>query len=246
MNNTSLIELEKEKTKRLIDLKLDEDSINDFKSKIKKVDNVTKENLGKELWELVSKKKKSFKDTAAYEEYVNTLEDKVLELIINGADIEYSDEEKGDSPLIICIRRGFLNAAYVLLRAGCDVNHQNKYMTSPTMVAARHGYHELLEILIAMKADINLQCVDGDNALISAKLHGEQVCFDILVAAQAHLNSRNLVNKTFIELDGDINYNKDMFENIESVLPKKRESNIDPFSMLEEAKKELNMTRKIK
>lgn len=37
-----------------------------------------------------------------------------------------------------------------------------------------------------------------------------------------------------------------MFENIESVLPKRRESNIDPFSMLEEAKKELNMTRKMK
>ena len=47
----------------------------------------TKNNLGKELFELISSKKKS---SEIDEEFTN----KVIELIINGANLEYKDEKK--------------------------------------------------------------------------------------------------------------------------------------------------------
>ena len=53
MNNASLVLLENTKLKKLEDYKLDEKSISEFKSKIKQVDDETKNNLGKELFELI-------------------------------------------------------------------------------------------------------------------------------------------------------------------------------------------------
>ena len=41
-----------------IDVSLDENSISEFMNKIKQVDDETKNNLGKELFELISSKKK--------------------------------------------------------------------------------------------------------------------------------------------------------------------------------------------
>ncbi len=59
MNNTSLVLLENTKLKKLEDYKLDEKSVSEFKSKIKEVDDETKDNLGKERFDLISSKKKS-------------------------------------------------------------------------------------------------------------------------------------------------------------------------------------------
>ena len=89
MNNTSLILLENAKLKKLEEYKLDEKSISEFKSKIKEVDDETKDSLGKELFELISNKKKSSEVT---DDFTN----KVIELITSGAYIEYKDEKKGD------------------------------------------------------------------------------------------------------------------------------------------------------
>ena len=75
MNNTSLILLENAKLKKLEEYKLDEKSISEFKSKIKEVDDETKDSLGKELFELISNKKKSSEVT---DDFTN----KVIELIL--------------------------------------------------------------------------------------------------------------------------------------------------------------------
>jgi len=196
MNNSSLILLENAKLKKLEKYKLDEKSISEFKSKIKDVDDVAKNNLGEALFSLISSKEKNSKVT---DDFTN----EVMELIVNGANIEYKNKTKGDFSLLVCARKGFQEIAYILLRAGANVNQVNNYLTTSTMAAARHGCKELLELLILLGADVNAQCLDGDNALMSAIIHGQQECFDILVHAQTHLTHRNFANQSILDLSGN-------------------------------------------
>jgi hypothetical protein len=232
MNNASLVLLENTKLKKLEDYKLDEKSISEFKSKIKQVDDETKNNLGKELFELISSKKKS---SEIDEEFTN----KVIELIINGANLEYKDEKKGDFSLLLCARKGFLEIAYLLLRSGANANQSNNYLTTSIMAAARHGHKELLELLILLGANVNAKCLDGDNALMSAKRHNQQECFDILVHAQSSLTHRNIANQTILDLSGNVSFNPNYItsSNVTEVIPPTSEE--DVFSLVEEAEQKL-------
>lgn len=233
MNNASLILLENSKLKKLEEYKLDEKSISEFKSKIKDVDVETKDSLGKELFDFISSKKKSSEIT----EYFTN---KVIELITSGADIEYKDEKKGDFSLLLCARKGFLEIAYLLLRAGANVNQMNNYLTTSTMAAARHGHKELLELLILLGADVNAKCSDGDNALMSAKRHDQQECFDILVHAQSHLTHRNIANQSILDLSGNVTFNPNYIEDYsipETIQPTSED---DVMALIDEAEKKFN------
>lgn len=233
MNNSSLMILENAKLKKLEKYKLDEKSISEFKSKIKDVDDVAKNNLGEALLSLISSREKNSKVT---DDFTN----EVIELIVNGANIEYKNKTKGDFSLLVCARKGFQEIAYILLRAGANVNQVNNYLTTPTMAAARHGCKELLELLILLGADVNAQCLDGDNALMSAIIHGQQECFDILVHAQTHLTHRNLANQSILDLLGnnvifDPNFlERSSFSEITSA------SEDDVKALIDEAKKKFN------
>ena len=233
MNDTSLISLENAKLKKLEEYKLDKKSISEFKSKIKEVDDETRNNLGKELFELIYNKKKSSKVT---DDFTN----KVIELIIGGADIEYEAERKGDFPLLLCARKGFIEIAYILLRAGANVNQTNNYLTTPIMTTARHGHKDLLELLILLGADVNAQCLDGDNALMSAKIHDQQECFDILVHAQSHLNHRNLANQTILDLPGNILFDPTYIDNPKILGTIQPASEEDTKKLIKEAENEFN------
>ncbi len=233
MNNASLILLENAKLKKLEEYKLDERSISEFKDKIKEVDDETKNNLGKELFELISSKKKSSEVT---DDFTN----KVIELIVNGADIEYKDNKKGDFSLLLCARKGFLEIAYLLLRAGANIDQVNNYLTTSTMAAARHGHKELLELLVLLGADVNAKCFDGDNALMSAKRHGQQECFDVLIHAQSHLTHRNIANQSILDLSGNVTFNTNYIE--DSIISETIQSTSeeDVIALLDEAEKKFN------
>lgn len=138
--------------------------------------------LGKKIFDLISDKKSTS---------IFILEEEVSALIVKGANLDYKDEKKGDTSLIVSIRKGYLDIAAILIRAGASVDLANNYMTTPLMVAARHGYSEMVEALILLGANVNAQCKDGDTALISAKRHGQQGCFDVLVKYQANLLLKN-------------------------------------------------------
>lgn len=178
MNNVDLSLLEQKKAELLKKYGLDQKSIEEFKSKIKVVSKEEKTALGKELFELLISK--DFDDETDYE--------KVIELIYNGADIEYNNVKKRNFPLLRCARKSYLKSFIALLKAGANVNQKNNYLTTATMASARHGNKEMLEILILMKADINAKSKDGDNALISARNHHQVDCFYMLVNAGANLS----------------------------------------------------------
>lgn len=233
MNNSSLIELKNNKLQKLEEYKLDEKSILEFQSKIKKVDEEESNRLGKELLELLSKKQPSSVS-------LDELLDKAIELIKNGANIEYKEESKGNFPLLICARKGYIEIAYVLLRAGANVNQLNSYGTTALMATARHGHSELLQLLILLKADVNAKSRGGDNALMSAKRHNQQECADILIKEQAYLTHRNLENETILTVPGNISIDLSYIES--STLPEITTSKTeeDVFDLISEAEAKLN------
>lgn len=234
MNDSSLIELENNKLKKLEEYKLDEKSILEFQSKIKKVEEEESDRLGKELLELFPQKKKSASLTT------DELLDKALELIQNGANIEYKDESKGDFPLLICARKGYIEIAYALLRSGANVNQANNFGTTATMAAARHGHEELLQLLILLGADVNVACFDGEDALISAKRHNRQGCADILIKEQAYLTHRNIANQTILNIPGKISFDLSYIEgsSLSEMIPSKTKE--DVLDLISEAEEKLN------
>ena len=108
--------------------------------------------------------------------------------------------------MLVCARKGYTNIAYILLRAGANVNQVNNYLTTATMAAARHGHKDLLQLLIILGANVNAKCFDGDNALMSAKRHEQQECFDILIKAQSHLTHKNIANQSILDIPGDLSF----------------------------------------
>ena len=194
MNDIGLIQLEKVREELLKKYGLDEDSIRDFKTKIKNVNVEEGNRLGKELLETILKK--NFNDQ--YE--------KALALIYQGANVEFKNSTKGAFPLLVCSRRNYLQTFIVLLKAGANVNQTNHYLTTSTMASARHGNKEILAILIAMRADVNARCLDGDTAIMSAKRNNQVECFHMLKNAHAYFNNTNLFNQTALDLSSSASF----------------------------------------
>lgn len=188
MNDINILLLEQTKKEKLEQYGLDEKSIEKFRKKIKTVTEEEAETLGKELFDTIFKS--GFNDN----------EDKIIELIYKGANIEYKNATKGNFPLLICARKNYIKTFIALLKAGANVNQTNDYLTTSVMGSARHGNKEILELLIFMGADVNARCLDGDSAIMMAKRHDMVECFDMLVNAGAYLNNRNMHNKTIADI----------------------------------------------
>lgn len=200
MNNNSLSSLIDNRISILNKYGLDDKSIKEFRSKIKRASDSEKESLGSELLNTISKK--GFNDDF----------NRVLELIYNGADIEYKNSKKGDYALLICARKNYIKTFITLIKAGANVDQVNDYLTTAVMASARHGNKEILEILILFGADINKRCLDGDSALMSAKMHNQSECFNMLVQAGAYINNINFLNQTFLDSSGSVEFDKSIFE----------------------------------
>lgn len=232
MNNTSLAMLENHRIEFLKKYELDPESIKKFKEKIQKVSEEESIELGKKLFELISKKE--FNDD--YE--------KALELIYKGANVEYKSQKKGNFSLLICARKNYLKTFLALVKAGANINQVNKYLTPSVMSSARHGNKEILEILIIMGADINLRCLDGDNAIMSAKRHDRVECFDLLVKASSYLTNRNLANQTLMDIPSKETFDLSNFSITISPISSDITISFDATqSLLQEATKKLEKYR---
>lgn len=198
MNDMNIIRLDELKEHQLEINKLGKEEREEFQKHITKLSEEEADianKLGKQLYDLVVISDQSDKDI-----------EKAIELIYNGANLEYKEPKKGDFALLVCARKDKRSLAYTLLRAGADVNQKNDYLTTATMAAARHGSKQILEMLILLGADVNARCLDGDTAIMSAKMHNQQECFDMLVKNGAHLVHRNDENKSLLDVDGRVEF----------------------------------------
>lgn len=203
MNDVEVVfENIEKKQKRLEELGLTKEAIEENKKLIKEVDASKAKELGKELVKKISSKD--------YNEESSKF-DEVLSLIKGGADLSYISI-KDNTPLILAARKGYLKTFITLLKFGADVNHTNKYGTTPIMSAARHGNTEILDIAILVGGDVNTICMDGDTALMQAKRHGQQFCYDRLIKANARIGVKNYLNQTgrdIKNIEGDFNISDD-------------------------------------
>lgn len=224
MNNTSLVFLEAEKQRKLKKYGLDTKSINEFLCSVKSVDKDEADRLGVELLTLISKKGFNI--------------DNAIDLIKKGANVDFKNDKKGDFPLLICARKGYLELFKVLIKRGANVNLTNNYFTTALMAAARHGYKDMVDILLLFGADVNARCLDGDSALFSAKRHGQKECFDILLKANATLTTKNLANESIFDVQGDVSFDSKFLEGKEvESLPSITKEDTD--ALIEEAKEKV-------
>ena len=191
LSNFSFANIDTQKNNRKKELGIDNESIEEFKKKIKNVTEEEAENLGKKLFNRL------FNGNYNDDNY-----DDVLKLIIDGANVNYrSAENKLWFPLFICARKNYLKTSIVLIQAGANINMVTNYGMSSAMVAASCGNKEILEILISMGADINIKDFYGNTALSFATFSNEMECARMLADAGAHLNSTNLDGQTIVEYD---------------------------------------------
>lgn len=226
MNDTSLFTLENNRQQLYKYYGVDSDNIKEFMSSVATVSEEEANALGKELFELISKK--------GY----NDSDGKAVALIKRGANVEFKNDKKGDYALLVCARKGYIETFKVLIKRGANVNQVNNYFTTALMAAARHGRLDMVKILLLFGADINARCLDGDNALFSAKRHGQKACFDELLKANAILTTKNLANDTFLDVEGDVSFDTKFLESRfrETVISVKEE---DATELLDEAKQKV-------
>ena len=178
MKKVRLNDLEENKNDKLKQYKLDKDSINEFRSKIKQVSDEESNKLALELFELIRIDK--FNDDF----------EKIVEFVYNGANV--NQLVVGENLLIICLRNNYIQTFIVLLKAGIDVNMKNNKGITSLMMCAKLGNKQLLELLILMGADVNLKNEFGETALSIALENNHKECADILISAQAYFNSNDI------------------------------------------------------
>lgn len=200
MNNLeNLTFLEQGRQELLKKYDLTKESIEEFQKQIKKATPEESEKFGQEILNLLIKKNYSEKDSL----------DKIRELILKGANVNYQKQPQGNFPLIFCSRKkNCMETFTLLIRAGADINLKNNNQTTCVMSAARHDNPEALRLLIALGADINARCFDGDSAIMSAKRHDSQECFQILKEANAHLNLTNAQKETIEDLGSPMDFSQ--------------------------------------
>ena len=189
MLSIDLSEIEQQKESVLASFELNQASCKQFQDQIASVSELEKEQLGKQLYDLLSKR--TFDDTDGA--------DQVRDLILAGADISYLPEQ-GDFPLYICARNNYFKSFCYLLRAGAPLDQVNAMGSSPIMISAK-GNQDIVVFLLLLGANVNLRDEYGNNAIMYARKYNRKECFELLLLHGAYINNRNFEGKTIFDIE---------------------------------------------
>jgi ankyrin repeat protein len=117
-------------------------------------------------------------------------EDRALELIHKGADINIFDSD-GTPLLSLAIAKKLESVAFLLLEKGVSVNATNRYKITPLMAAAVSSGTTLLNELIRRGADVNAKDRVNNTALLSACYASNECNALQLIKAGADVNAAN-------------------------------------------------------
>lgn len=92
-------------------------------------------------------------------------------------------------------RRGDLDRATELIRAGAEINKLASDGNTALMRAASYGYVSLVEMLLREGAEPNKTAHDGASALFWACRGGHEAVADLLIAAGADVNAARDTSK---------------------------------------------------
>ncbi len=103
-------------------------------------------------------------------------------LIRNGADINITDPDFGETILNIMAHDGQYEKVQLLLKYGADPNIRDNNGKTPLIHAAREGYPASVELLIEHGADPNIKDNNGDDAIRIAKYRDYREMVQYLMA----------------------------------------------------------------
>ena len=88
----------------------------------------------------------------------------VLELLRQGAELEWRNPSYGYTPLATACAYGSYEAAEALCAHGAELDARNRYQSTPLMYAAC-GHPKICAMLLALGADPSLKSKNGNTAL---------------------------------------------------------------------------------
>lgn len=187
-----------EKETILKSFELDDKSIAEFRSKIKKcsLDEANKKG------ELISKELGS-----EYAECISMK--KIKALLLEGANVNYQDEE-GNALLMLA---SSIDIIALLLRAGADINVRNKEGRTALFKAVEYDNYSGCLLFLIFGADINHRDIEGNTPLLSAfKKYPSKVRFikdlfretriktiKLLIDNNAYLNITNIFGESITD-----------------------------------------------
>ena len=94
-------------------------------------------------------------DTGLYWATYNSNFELVFELIMQGADVNYTTTEEGFTPLMLASGAGQTEIVALLLKSKADVNAVAKNGVTALFQAVCSGHTEIVKLLLEAKADVN-------------------------------------------------------------------------------------------
>lgn len=85
----------------------------------------------------------------------------------------------------------YLEIAEALIRAGADVNFQDKSGVTPINYSSIYGLYSFVDLLVYYGADINMKANDGTSPLMSAVWSGYPDIEDLLIRNGANIEARD-------------------------------------------------------
>lgn len=199
-------ELLDEKQKFLKQYGLDDESIKEFRSEIKKVSREEADILGERMNHILYKEVyESGPNNISFDE---KMYNEMLSLILNGANVNYMNSY-GKTALMYVL--WCLEYTTLLIKAGANINVSTPYGETPIIIAAKAEYVELLKILILFGGNVNIENYFGQDALDCAKDWGNEECIKILEAAK---EGRDIITEDDIKSDKKVFSSEILEENI--------------------------------
>lgn len=130
-----------------------------------------------------------------------TAPDEVVELLIrNNASIHLVNE-KGQSALALAARSAFIYSAWLLLKAGADINIKDSYGDTPLIKACSSlegvlGIIDMVRFLISNNGDVRLANFKGRSALAVAIRNISLDCIELLLKVGADIDSKDVDGET--------------------------------------------------
>ncbi len=121
--------------------------------------------------------------------------DDVRELLIQGADVNYMDDQ-GRTPLKNAVKYNEKSIVTLLLQSGANANARGADGSTALHEAAAEGHVELVEILLGNGADINAKNKLGNTALHEAAAFDKYLIVECLLGHYADATLKNAQGKT--------------------------------------------------
>lgn len=106
---------------------------------------------------------------------------KVIQLLMQGANINTKTTYYGITPLMYASQKGYLGIVEILLYNGANLNETNRYGETALMGAVKFDKIDEAELLIRYGADINLLNKDSVSALMFAVTFDYYIMSDMLI-----------------------------------------------------------------